>query len=167
MKKRICLMIIVFGILLSGCISLPLIPSPAKNKPQLIYGWKEERKTTPNFALGHDNKPIVFSTEEQSVEVSYEKTIPTKSLAQKIGGWISGLGTLALVGIIIGLVLFPGATITILIKQVFKWKSALKQTSRAIKEVRLQEKSERLEETLKTYQSDKTKKLIGQIKADI
>ena len=54
-----------------------------------------------------------------------------------------------------------------LVKQVFKWRNALKETASAIKDAKAVENDNALELALKEKQSDETKELLGKIRAKL
>jgi len=95
------------------------------------------------------------------------ETTPRKlTLGEKIGNWFSGLSVVAIIALVVGLVLCPGATLAWLVKLLFKWKTAMKQTVAAIKESKAVENLE-LHNALKDKQSIETKKIVGHIKANL
>ena len=159
-KYKIVLVAVVTALIFaSGCITLPRIASPSR--PNTVYNWNEEVVTTPKAVIA-DGKVVVI--EEQRKTLNASVVIPKLTFMQRLGNWISGLGIFGIIILIVCLVLFPGATLAFLVKQVFKWKSALIETAGAIKDAKAAEGDNTLEAALKNRQSLETKKLLGKIR---
>jgi len=162
---RKMIMISAVSLLLAGCagISFPKITTP--KKPETVYNWREEITKKPRAIIADDKTYVVEET-KKTLQVGLETTPGKLMLGEKIGNWFSGLSALAIIALIIGLVLCPGATLAWLVKLLFKWKRAMKETVAAIKESKAVENAE-LHNALKDKQSVETKKIVGQIKADL
>lgn len=163
-KTRVIQTLFLCGLVagICGCSLLPSIIRP--NKPATVYNWREEITTKPKAVIT-DGKVVVVQEEHKVLEASV--VIPKVSFMQRIGNWLGGLSIIGIIVLIVFLVLCPGATIAWLVKQVFKWKNALKETAAAIKDAKAVESDNALELALKEKQSDETKKLIGQIRSTI
>lgn len=155
--------ILGLGLTLTGCITIPLPKMSTPKKPETVYSWSEKRTREPKIVAIENGKAVVVDKEEKTLDVHYEKTTPKKTFIEKIGSWISGLSFFAFIAIAAGMILAPGATLGFLVKSIFKWKRAAKETFKAIKVARLED-SQALENSLKAEQSESTKKLVGQVK---
>ena len=163
MKKIIIISAAV--LLLSGCAGIPFPKITTPKKPETVYNWREEVTRKPR-AIITDDKTYVVEETKKILQVGLETTPGRLTLGEKIGNWFSGLGVLAIIALVVGLVLCPGATLAWLIKLLFKWKRAMRETVAAIKESKAIENAE-LHNALKDKQSVETKKIVGQIKADL
>ena len=95
------------------------------------------------------------------------KIIPKRTFSQRIGGWISGLGIVAMLLLAAGFILAPSTTVLFLLGLIRKWKLAFKQTVVAIKTSQAVNKDNELHNELKAIQSQRTKRLVGDIKAEL
>lgn len=163
MKKII--IILWVSLLLSGCAGIPFPKITTPKKPETVYNWREEVTRKPR-AIITDDKTYVVEEVKKTLQVGLETTPRKLSLGEKIGNWFSGLSVLAIIALVVGLVLCPGATLAWLVKLLFKWKRAMRETVAAIKEAKAVENIE-LHNALKDKQSVETKKIVGQIKADL
>jgi hypothetical protein len=161
MKKTVLLLALVP--LLSGCALLKLPGMPTPKGPQTVYNWQETvtKKARP---VKIDDKIFIVQDEVKELIVGYEKVTPKKTFIEKIGSWISGLGMIGFVLLVIGLVLAPTATIGFLFATLRKWKNAMRETVSGIKESRLIDKDNGLKASLTDKQSTKTKLLVDSIK---
>ena len=98
---------------------------------------------------------------------SSNKIIPRKTLIQRMGSWISGLSIIAVLLLGLGFILAPSTTVLFLLGLLRKWKLAFKQTVFAIKSSQAVNDNETLHNELKSKQSVVTKKLVGDIKAEL
>ena len=163
MKKIIMISAVV--LVLSGCAGIPFPKITTPKKPETVYNWREEVTTKPRAIIA-DNKAYVVEETKKTLQVGLENTPRKLTLGEKIGNWFSGLSLLAIIALVVGLVLCPGATLAWLVKLLFKWKRAMRETVAAIKEAKATENTE-LHNALKDKQSVETKKIVGQIKADL
>lgn len=149
-----------------GCsaIRLPSLTTP--KKPETVYNWNETLKTTPKAVITN-GKIVVVEETEKTLTVGLEQASQKLTFAQRIGSWISGLGILGIILLIAGLVLAPGATMGFLVKTLFKWKKAFKETVVAIKEAKTVDENATLKNALLDKQSLGTKKLVDDIKRSI
>lgn len=163
--KNIFLIITVL-IFMAGCapISFPKLPTP--KKPETVYNWNEKTTTKPK-AVVYGDKIVVVEETERTLQVGLETTPQKLSFSQRIGGWISGLSFIAFLGLIVCLVLAPGATLAWLVKLLFKWKKAFKETVVAIKEAKAVDKDPELKNILNAKQSIETKKIVDEIRRAI
>lgn len=164
MKK--ILLIFIVCLLLTGCASIPFPKITTPKKPETVYNWQEEITTKPK-AIIVNGRTYVLEETKKTLQVGLETTPKKLTLGQKIGNWFSGLSMLAIIALIIGLIFFPGATLAWLVKLLFRWKRAMKQTVSAIKESRAIEKNGTLHNALSSKQCADTKKIVGQIKATL
>ena len=164
MKKIIAFTIIIFFLMGCSAIRLPSLVTP--KKPETVYNWNEKTTSKPK-AVVCNGKVVVVEETEKTLQVGLEQTTQKLTFAQRIGNWISGLGILGIILLIIGLVLAPGATMGFLVKTLFKWKKAFKETVVAIKEAKTVDENATLKNALADKQSLETKKLVDDIKRSI
>ena len=131
------------------------------NKPATVYNWRESITTKPT-AVVSDGKVIVVQEQTKVLEASV--VVPKTTFMQRIGNWLGGLSIIGIIILIVCLILFPGATLAWLVKQMFKWKKALVETAGAIKDAKAAEGDSALEMALKERQSIETKKLLGKLR---
>lgn len=159
-----CAGILLVALMLSGCLRLPRLVTP--RRPETIYSWREKLVTKPKAVVAGD-KIVVIQEEQKTLTVGYEKTTPKETFMQRVGNWISGLGMIAFIAIVAGLILCPGATLSFLMKKAFAYKRALKETVQAVKESRAVNTGQDLHDALAQRQSNATKKIVGNIKSDL
>jgi len=167
MKKKYLVYLVILGsLLISGCggFSLPIMPTP--KQPQTVYNWEEIQTSSPQAICVGDEVYVVNST-EKTIKVNYEKQEKQLTFMGRLGAWIGGLGLIGVILLIVGLVLAPGATIGFLFSTLAKWKSAMKQTVSALKTANVVNENKELKEALKSSQSVQTKKIVGDIKAEL
>lgn len=166
MKRKHLLWVIVLSLLLSGCagIRFPKLPTP--KKPETAYNWNERSKITPRAVVA-GNRVVVLEESEKTLQVGLEQTPQKLSFAQRLGGWISGLGILGIILLIAGFILAPAATAGFLVKLLFKWKKAFRETVLAVRESKAIEKDADLRNSLASKQSLSTKKMVDGIKREI
>ncbi len=160
--KRIPI-ILAMCLLLTGCagVRLPRLATP--KKPETVYSWSERTRTTPK-AVVVGNKVVVVEESEKTLHVGLEQTPRKLTFGQRIGNWISGLGILGILLLIAGFILAPAATMGFLVKFLFKWKRALRETVLAVKEAKAIDKNAELKNLLAAKQSNSTKKIVDDIK---
>lgn len=163
-KWSISLTLLLIMIFLTGCagIRLPSLPTP--KRPDTLYNYSETQTSKPT-AVVTNGKVIVVTETEKTVRIGLKIAPKKVTFAERIGGWISGLGLIAVIALIVGLVLAPGATIAFLFKVVRKWKRAMRETVVAIKESKAVTNGNGLDKSLSSRQSEETKKIVGNIKA--
>ena len=151
--------------LLSGCIGLPV----KFNSGNSNITYSKSDKGTIIKEEGYEEvagKPKKFSKYYREFEKDNEKSIPKKTLMQKVGDWISGLGFLAFILLVVGLFLAPGVTISVLFSILKRTRRAFIETVKAIKEVKGDQKED-LHNALNKNQSNETKQLVGEVKAKL
>lgn len=163
MKK--IFIILMMNLLLAGCAGIPFPKITTPKKPETVYNWREEVTKTPKVIVA-DDKTYVVEEIKKTLQVGLETTPRKLTLGEKIGNWFSGLSVLVIIVLAIGLVLFPGATLAWLVRLLFKWKMAMRETVAAIKESKAVENVE-LHNALKGKQSVGTKMIVGQIKSNL
>ena len=151
---------------ITGCsaIALPKLTTP--KKPETVYNWNERISTKPK-AVVCNGKVVVVEETEKTLQVGLEQTPQKFTFSQRIGNWISSLSIIGILLLIAGLVLAPGATLGFLVKTLFKWKKAFKETVIAIKEAKAVDENIVLKNALADKQSLETKKLVDNIKRSI
>lgn len=152
---------------LSGCASVtPKFPSlTPPEKPRTIYNWNEEVVTEPKVVKTGDGDVIVQRTEKR-LSAGLDTTPKRIGFMERMGGFIAGLSFWIFALIILGLVLAPGATIGFLFKKYAQYKNAMKQTVAALKDARAVD-SQALHDSLKARQTAETKKIVGNLKAEL
>ena len=166
MGRIYILYISILLLFITGCsaIALPKLTTP--KKPETIYNWNETSRTTPKAVITN-GKVVVVEETERILSIGLEQTPRKLSFAQKIGNWISSLSIIGVILLIAGLILAPGATLGFLVKTLFKWKKAFRETVIAIKEAKAIDEDPDLKNALKDKQSLETKKLVDDIKRSI
>jgi len=164
MKKIIAFMIIIFFSMGCSAIRLPSLATP--KKPETVYNWNETSKITPR-AVVTNGKIVVVEESEKTLAVGLDQTPQKLTFSQKVGNWISGLGILGIMLMVVCLVLAPGSTMAFLVKTLFKWKKAFKETVIAIKWAKAVDENAALKNALSDKQSLETKKLVDDIKRSI
>ena len=164
MKKYIVLFIMLVSFCGCSALKLPTLVTP--KKPETVYNWEEKITNKPKAVIC-DGKVVVVEETEKTLTVGLEQTTPKLSFAQKLGNWISGLSIIGILALIAGLILAPGATLAWLVKLLFKWKKAFKETVVAIKESKAVDNNPELKNTLASKQSLSTKKIVDNIKREI
>lgn len=162
--KKFALLLLLISV--SGCsaIRLPSLSTP--KKPETVYNWAERERVIPRMLVNGKGETYVANETERVLSVGLEQTPAKMTFIQRVGSWISGLGMVAIIGIIIGLVVAPGATIAILVTVVKKWKRALRQTVLAIKDSGALHNDNLLRNALSDRQEEGTKKIVAGIKAE-
>ena len=157
---------IILCLLLSGCggFRLPNLVTP--KQPRTLYNYRETLSTTPK-AVVFNGKVVVVEDTKKEVIVNYEKQEKQLTFIGRIGSWISGLGLIGFILLIIGLALAPGATIGFLFSLLGKWKRALRETVSAIKESKIVDSNREVENSLRAKQSKETRKIVGNIRAEL
>ncbi len=160
--KRILLLGLV--LLLSGCgtISFPSMNSP--KAPDQVYKYRQTINTEPRIVQTNEKgRSVVFTAQSQTIDVGYEKTEKPLSAWQKFCNWLSGLGLLGMVALVLCLFFFPGATIGFLWKKYNNVKTAFKQTVKGIDDSGAVKDSPALAAALSSAQDAKTKALVDDI----
>jgi len=105
------------------------------------------------------------------VTKSKDKIIPKLTFAQKIGKWVGGLTTLGIMLAIIGFVVAPTATMTILWAIARAGKAiarrAFTETATQINKTEVLNRDKQLHDALKDKTSPSTKKMVGELKAEL
>ena len=161
MKKIITIAVLLFFV--SGCAAIPFPKLTTPKKPETVYNWNETTRTTPK-AIVFDGKVVVVEETEKTLQVGLDTTPAKLSFLQRIGNWISGLSLIGFLILIACMILAPGATLAWVVKLLFKWKRAFKETASAIKEAKSVEKDADLRNTLSSKQSTVTKKIVDELK---
>jgi len=165
MNQKIFLFLTLF--FLNGCASVvPKFPSlTTPEKPRTVYNWNEEVVTEPKVVKTGEGEFIVQRTEKR-LSAGLDTTPRRVGFMESIGGFIAGLSFWIFALIFLGFILAPGATIGFLFKKYLQYKNAMKQTVAAIKEAKAVD-SQVLHDALKARQTTDTKKIVGNLKADL
>jgi hypothetical protein len=163
MKKNV--LILACLVFMSGCsfLSWPT-PNPPP-KPQEIYGWTEVQTSSPKVVVTENDKSYVVNETKKEVIVNYAQKRERLTFMQRLGNWISNLGMLGLIAIVIGLFVAPVATIGFLTKNVSKLKKAMKETVNGIGQINGNSKEE-IKSVLSKTQSTSTKKIVDDLKRE-
>lgn len=108
-------------------------------------------------------KSVVFTAQQQTVEVGYERREKPLSWWQKICNWMANLGIFGILALIAAFFIAPGATIGFLFKEKAKIMTALKQTVKGIDDSQVVKNSPAVAQALSAAQDNKTKALIDDI----
>ena len=169
MRKYSWVLIVILVISVSGCAG-GLIPKIQVHKvpkqSEAKYQVNQYTKTTPK-AVVYGDKVVVVEATETSYQMSVAQKPFVKSFAQRIGGWISSLGVISILLLIVGLFLFPGVTIAFLFKIMVRWKNAFKQTVVAINDVNATKANVDFKNALSNRQSTETKTIINKLKNEV
>lgn len=158
--------IVLSTFLLSGCVGLPIKLGGGSNT-NITYSKTD--KGTIVKEEGYEEiagKPKKYSKYYKEYDKGNEKSVPKKTLMQRVGDWISGLGFLAFILIVAGLFLAPTVTISILFSILKRTRKAFIETVKAIKDVKADQQTE-LHNALNKIQSEETKQLVGEVKAQL
>lgn len=109
---------------------------------------------------------VVVQRTEKRLSAGLDTTPRRVGFMERIGSFIGGLSFWIFALIVLGLILAPGATIGLLFKKYAQYKNAMKQTVAAIKEARAAD-SQSLHDSLKARQTAETKKIVGNLKAEL
>ncbi len=152
---------------LCGCASvMPKFPSLVPpEKPRTVYNWNEEMITEPKVIKTGEGEFIVQRTEKR-LSAGLDTTPKKIGFIERIGNFIGGLSFWIFALIVLALILAPGTTIGFLFNKYQQYKNAMKQTVAAIKEARAVD-SQALHDALKARQTVETKKIVGNLKADL
>jgi len=165
-KMRKTITIAVICILLSGCggFTLPRLTTP--RKPETVYNWSERVNIKPKAVITNGKTVIVEETEKELI-VNYQRAERKVTFIERLGGWISNLSLIGFILLIVGFILAPSTTIGFLFNTLSKWRRAMKETVSAIKESQVVNENEKVENCLRAKQSKETKKIVGNIKAEL
>lgn len=158
---------ILFSLMLSGC---SLIPMPKIVKPKDVIVTSKNREEKLYKETGYEEllgKARKFTRYYKDYSSNQEKTVPKKTLMERVGNWISGLSFLAFILIGAGLFFFPTITISILWSVKCRVGRALRETVSAIKISQAVNRDTELHNQLAFKQTKQTKKMIGNIKANL
>ena len=164
MRIILCLICLTF---LSGCITLNPFTS-IRDEPRSQYEKESESTITPRFAVNEKTGKVTKAYEKRK----YSRTSKVKEeirygFFKRIQMRIASMGALAFIILIAGVILFPSVVISWLSKRVVAIGNALKQTVKSIKESNAKDTDIALHDSLKINQTEKTKKIVGNIKAEL
>jgi len=166
MIKEIGIVLILTMLFTSGCAGLPL-PRLGGSKPATKTSRSKDEVV--HRITGYEEvagKPKKYTYHYREFHKSSEKVVPKKTLMERVGGWISGLGFLAFILLVAGLFLAPTVTIGIVFNILKRTRRALKATVQAIKDVRADEEP-KLHAALNKRHTKETTDVIGEIKAKL
>lgn len=172
--KRLAYLVCLI-LLLSGCTGLkfPRLPSPIRpSAPQgakTSYTWREKTVKKPRIVTCKGDEAVVVEETTQEVDIAYGKqeAVPKRlTVLERISRWISDLSVIAGIALIVGMIFFPAATLSFLVKKIYAYKRAMKETVKAVKQAKAVENKE-LHDALRETQSAGTRKIVGNLKADL
>lgn len=156
--KKVLLSALIM-LLCSGCLSLkfPTFSSRPTTKVQQNY------------------HVIQYSDRKQGIKYkevikSKEKSVPQKTIMEKVGSWIGGLSWLAFILLIAGFFFVPTVPtiIVFFLKRTLKRvKNALEETVTAIKQSNAVRENEKLHNALASSQTPDTKRMVSEIKSKL
>lgn len=153
---------------LSGCIGIPRLTRPERPVPHYVQHWEERERVTPVVVSVDNDRVVVVEERERILIAGTERTEPPKgTFAQRIGDRLGGLGTIAVIVLIACLILIPGVTMGWLLRTGLRFRRAFRETVAGIKEARAISDGNELYNCLKSKQSVMTKKMVGNLKADL
>lgn len=159
------IILILMSFMLSGCTALNLVSGLFKGST-LSAGYESNQNYTKEII---EDKKSGFKY--YKLNKSRDKIIPKLTFAQKIGKWIGGLTSISIILLIIGFVVAPTATMTILWAVARAGKTlayrAFTETAMAIKISDAKNRDTKLETELKSNQSESTKKMVGNLKSKL
>lgn len=163
MKKMMLVLSLIF--LFSGCSFLPSLKIPDAKAPTKIERSKKIIKCKGEIHLDDYGRVISCSDKFVNVEHNYNNKTESLTFAQRLGNFIGGLSSWLIIAIVTGLILFPTATITILIGRIRAIGKALYQTVRGVQTAK--KNGGNYLQHLKEEQDVETKKIVNQMRAKI
>lgn len=163
--KRQMMIQLCLVIFLGGCSALKFPNINPPNPPQTMYNYEQSFTKNPT-AVVVDGKTVVVENQEQNVRINYQKQQEKLSWWKRFTNWLGSLGMIAVVLIIIGIFVAPGATIGFLFNSFRKTKKALRQTVRAIDESKAVNTDNGLKLALLSNQDTDTKRVIDTVKRE-
>lgn len=153
--KKVLLSALIM-LLCSGCLSLkfPTFSSRPTTKVQQNY------------------HVIQYSDRKQGIKYkevikSKEKSVPQKTIMEKVGSWVSGLSFWLFILIGLGMFLAPTVTISILFSLWKRARRAFIETVQAIKQSNAVRENEKLHNALASSQTPDTKRMVSEIKSKL
>ena len=164
MKNLFVLFLIIF---LSGCsfLKFPFFSSP--KEPDKHYNWNERIVTKPRCVqIGDACYPVVYETIKE-LDVRYEQKDKPLTFLQKIGNWISSLTLVSFIVIVIGLAFGTGAPLMWFWNRYVNIRRAFTETVKGIKDSGKVDQDPELHNALASAQSDKTKRIVDDVRRTI
>lgn len=152
------LLLVLMTLALSGCALLSpikaLTSDPAKPTT-------ETKKTTKDEYLEDKKQGIKYRLQE----TYYNQEVKKVTLGQRIGAFIAGLSTWAVLLTIVGMIFFPGATLMFLIGRIRTLGKALFQTVKAIQNAK--RNGGQYLESLNKEHDEETKLEVNKLRAQL
>ena len=152
---------------LTGCLALPRISLGSKPGSETTKFKKVQKEEIPRVFYDEKGRPTIAIEKRWTKETGAQRSMAKLTFAQRIANKLAGLGTVAMIVLIAGLILAPGATMAWLAKTGLKWRRAFRETVTAIKESKAVSDGNGLHDALKDQQTATTKKLVGITKASL
>lgn len=165
--KGILILTLCLPFLFSGCSLLPRVGSGVKAKPAIVSTQSQESKVYREDGYEEvAGKAKKFSKSYREFNKSKEKTTPKKTMMERVGSWISGLGIVTFILIAAGLFFAPTVTISLLWSAKKRIGRALKAVVHAVKDTQA-DQEERLHNALKDRTNRETRIEIDKIKSKL
>ncbi len=151
-------------VLFAGCGSiLPSVITP--KPPDINYNIRETSSSQPQIIKTPNGDAYIYPAVQKTYEIGLERKDHPVTLWQRFTNWLGSFSILAILGLIAGVVLAPGATGMFLVNKYFAVKKALKQTVAGIEEAKAQEKlSEDVKTALAINMDASSKKIVDDLK---
>lgn len=117
-------------------------------------------------AVSASEQPVSVKV-DRSVEAHQEVTDPKLTPGQKIGRFFSGLGTWALIGILIAVFVLGISPAAILGWSRHTWRSAFKNTVEGIRNLDDKEAYEKVTRSVAISQNKRDKRLVDRLKSEL
>jgi len=160
------LVLFFVSFLVLGCTAFRFPNINPPKPPETIYSYEQTFEKNPVSVITGENRVVVTEQQRQAVSINYEKKEKQLSWWQRFCNWLGSLGMIAFVIIVVCLFIAPGFTISFLFGRYNKFKKALKQTSRGIRELEGDEEKN-IKAILSKTQDTDTKKIISVIKGEL
>jgi len=160
MKKYLLGLVILF----SGCGALNFPTLNAPKPPDQVYQYHQTINTEPRVVQTNEKgQSVVYTAQQQSVDVNYERKDKPLSFWQRICNWLANLGFLGIFLLIAAFLIAPAGTIAFLLKEKNKITTAFKQTVKGIDASGAIATTPALAQALSSSQDAATKALVDDI----
>lgn len=161
--------IIALFLLISGA-GCSLLPKPTIVRPKNVITTAQSKKEQVYRESGYEEVAGKAKRFEKYYKDAYsdkEKSVPKKTLMERVGNWVAGLSLITFVLIAAGLFFAPTLTISVLWSAKRRIGRALRETVYAIKYAQAVNKDKELHDALSAKQSKETKQIVGKMKTEI
>lgn len=151
-------------ILLSGCSLLNFPSLNAPKAPDTVYKYHDTITTEPRVVqTDAKGNSVVFTAQTRTVDVNYDNKEKPLSWWQKLCNWLAGLGTFAILGLVVMIFIAPVATIAWLKSEADKFKTAFTQTVQGIDKSGVVQTTPALAQALSSTQDASVKAMVDDV----